>query len=384
MKLGVVLNKYPVLSETFIQTFLSHFEQDEVVLFAYVQKGLKIPKSWKVYPYLNKIQWNRYFFIQIVTFLKIIYYFKRFRLLKKKGVKTKQLLAEANIWTQNRLDFLHFPFGNTAFKGEHYSELLDAKMTLSFRGSDVNVYPYYHGVSYSELWYKVYKIQCNSQELYEKLRNEHQLPENLPTELIYPALRSDYFDLKIDTNKYLSIKKEKLITIGRLHWVKNYELTFQALQILKNQGFLFEYTIIGNGTELEKLKFLANFYQISELVEFKGGLKSQQIIQNLHQSTLYVQTSYAEGFSNSCLEAQALGLMCVVTPVSGMSACIENHQTGIIINENKPELLAHAIQEIHSWSADKRIIQSKYVQQRVNQHFTLENQKKQWQIFFKV
>ena len=271
-----------------------------------------------------------------------------------------------------------------AFGREYYAEVLGAKMSISFRGSDLNVYPIYHALNYENILKKADKIHCNSVELKEKL-SKHQFDDFDKVTIIPSAIREDYIIASQDLAEIIRNRNythETFITIGRLHWVKDYALTFESLGVLKKLGYHFEYNIIGDGPEKEHLMFLADFYNISENVHFLGSLNSSQIIAELQKSTMYLQTSLAEGFSNSCLEAQSQGLLCVVTDVSGMSACIENGVTRIILKERNAENMKDCMIELMRLKKDERMKREQYASERVFSQFSQQIQKQAWLNFF--
>ena len=95
-----------------------------------------------------------------------------------------------------------------------------------------------------------------------------------------------------------------------------------------------------------------------------------------------MQSSLAEGFSNACLEAQSQGLMCVVTDVSGMSACIENQVTGIVLKERKSQLMADSIIEIMNIPISERKQREIDTSNRVFEKFSQQIQRNDWLNFF--
>jgi colanic acid/amylovoran biosynthesis glycosyltransferase len=203
--------------------------------------------------------------------------------------------------------------------------------------------------------------------------------------IIHSAIRDEYKIESIDLLAHINNRdysKETFITVGRLHWVKDYALIFETLGLLKNLGYQFDYNIIGDGPEKEHLMFLADFYNISENVNFLGGLNSALIKAELQKSTMYLQSSLAEGFSNSCLEAQSQGLLCVVTSVSGMSVCIENGVTGLIMTERSSGNMKNCIIELIQLSMVERHRRELYASFRVFSQFSLHGQKKAWLDFF--
>ena len=383
MKIGIILNNYPKLSEPFIGTFIAHLElENEIFLLAKIETNKKLKNNIKTVTYFTFSGFG--LFSKLLILFKIFFYFNRFLYLKRTGITMKQLLIDAGLLTLPKLDFLHFPFANLAFGRESYAKVLGAKMSISFRGSDLNVYPIYHGLNYKEILKKADNIHCNSVELKEKLVLHHFNDFEKVT-IIPSAIREDY---KIEPKELAAIVKNRdysneiFITVGRLHWVKDYALTFESLGALKKLGHHFDYKIIGDGPEKEHLMFLADFYNISENVHFLGGVNSSQIKTEMQKSTMYLQTSLAEGFSNSCLEAQTQGLLCVVTDVSGMSACIENGVTGMILKERNSENMKNCIIELMQLEIEERNKREIYASERVFSLFSLQIQKKAWLNFF--
>lgn len=383
MKIGVVLGRYPVPSETFIETFLYHLYDHDVTIYAQYTGAAKLPSNWKVKPYINKLPAAQVALSWLITILSVPFFLKRFLFLKKNGQKIKQIIADAAIWTTPELDILHFPFGSNAIGREHYASLLGAKMTVSFRGSDINVYPVYHNYSYSGIWPYVDAIHCNSEELAERLK-EHKLPPQKKLTIIYPALRSSLSPavprLQPDTLKSGTRENPLVIlTLGRLHWIKDYPFALRTMKLLKISGVHFRYHILGEGVEREQIMFLIKELDLSDCVFLEGKATSEMISHFFPLAHIYFQSSLAEGFSNACLEAQAFGLPCVVPSISGMSVCVEHKKTGYIVSERKEEAFVEAFR----WLIENNdSIDAVYISRRVAEAFTLARQQFAWRSFF--
>ena len=68
------------------------------------------------------------------------------------------------------------------------------------------------------------------------------------------------------------------MTIGRLHWKKDYTSIIIALKNLKDRGIDFEYTIIGDGPEEEKLKYLVYELGLINNIIFTGKISQKEIL----------------------------------------------------------------------------------------------------------
>jgi colanic acid/amylovoran biosynthesis glycosyltransferase len=382
LKIGIVLGRYPVSSETFIDSFISHLSDHQVVLIANATRSARPAENVRIRPYLNRIPDYSLFLNWISSLLTIPFYTKRLIILYRKGVGVKQLLMDAPIWTIPRLDVLHFPFGNLAFGREHYAELLGAKMTISFRGSDINVYPVNHSRTYNSIWPFVHAVHCNSKELESKLK-QHKLPSSVPVTIIPAALRAELSTIvarNVTVNSLGTVSNPLLImTLGRLHWIKDYPLALRVMAKLKKSGVIFKYYILGDGPDREQLLFLRDEMGLENEVVLAGSVNSVDILQLFPRAHIYLQTSYAEGFSNACLEAQAFGLPCIVPAISGMDVCVEHQKTGLIISHRDENIFADAIKHIAS---NPEKFDKNYIAGRVRVEFSLEKQKRAWLSFF--
>src|SRR5690606_29907776 len=88
----------------------------------------------------------------------------------------------------------------------------------------------------------------------------------------------------------------------------------------------------------------------------------------------YLQYSIQEGFCNAVLEAQAMGLLCIVSNAEGLSENVLDGETGWVIPKRQPEVLASKIVEVmHLPEATKTHIRQKAIE-RVRAEFHLEQQ----------
>jgi colanic acid/amylovoran biosynthesis glycosyltransferase len=380
LKIGIVLTNPPQPSETFLNSLITVLcREHEVVLF--LSEKSKRYNNLSQRTYFNKRNIIRNSLIYGIKFLFTLRKFKNL----KKITQIKQLLHDFPIWSEANLDYLHFAFGNLAFGRENYAEIMGCKMSISFRGSDINVFPKWHNLKYNGILGKCTKVQCNSQMLkLEILSHDNQInskifviPPGLQTEYILSTVDIEFFNQKRFKNDIV-----KLVSVGRLHWIKGFEQAFEALGKLKKDGVNFEYCIIGHGPEEEKLFFLSHFYGIQSNVKFLGLLKPSEIRQQLEVANLYVQTSWAEGFSNSTLEAQAIGLPAIVTPVSGMKELIDHEETGYIVENHSSKDILQGFKWYFSLTEDEKMVLAKKANQKVKANFSMEQLSKNWLSFF--
>lgn len=387
MKIGIVLPSVPGYSETFFTSKIKGLQANgfEVILFVnnFSSKTaldctvISSPKFSK-----NKL---KNIFLSLYYFVKsLIFSFKNVKKLYKLDKQDnlsfsqsiKSIIISSHIISQ-RLDWLHFGFGTMAIDRENTAKSIGAKMAVSFRGFDIGIYPIKHPNCYDKLWKKVDKIHVISDDI-EDLVLKYGFKDEYKIEKITPAIDIDYF--KTNNSERDS---NRIITVARLNWKKGLEYTLEALKIVKENGVEFQYYIIGDGIEIERLQFAVYQLGLKENVFFLGKLSRKQVKEEMEKSTYYIQYSLQEGFCNAVLEAQAMGLICFVSDAEGLSENVLNNETGFVIPKRNPLLLANKIIEVSNSSNQDKVQLANEAIQRINSTFTIHNQTQQFVDFYK-
>ena len=222
---------------------------------------------------------------------------------------------------------------------EFVAETIAAKSSLSLRGYDVEVLPLRNNNCYQYLWRTINKVHTISDYLLVKA-HDLGLSKNIDYEKIPPAIDIDKFKFK-EFKKFNPIIN--FTTVARLTWQKGIEYTLHSLSILKKSGIKFNYNIIGEGPDFERLVFASYQLDIIDEVKFLGKISHRLINQYLNESDIYLQYSTSEGFCNSVLEAQASGCLCISSDAGGLKENIINNKSGWIVEKRNPNLLAKKI-----------------------------------------
>lgn len=379
MKIGLVLSSTPGYSETFFKNKIKFLAEAgfEVIVFAnedggaksdfqnvvgFSTNGTKIKKSLKL--------------LQAVLRLALSPLKSRalFNLNRQSGFSMKQnlasLLASAHI-LKYKLDWLHFGFATVALGRENLAKAIGAKMAVSIRGFDIAIYPLKSPNCYELLWKRLDKLHYISDDLF-KLAVREGFDEKTPHQKITPA---------IDTNLFRANERGamnnpvRLLTVARLHWKKGLEYTLEALSLLDRNGVDFVYNIIGSGEDYERLVFAARQLGVSRKVFFQGTKTQAEIKEFYQNSDIYLQYSIQEGFCNAVLEAQAMGLLTIVSDAEGLPENVSDGQTGWVVPKRSPRLLAEKIRSISVLSENERLQRSQSAVSRVRENFNLEKQK---------
>ena len=388
MKIGIVLPALPSYSETFFENKINGLQKHghTVVLFVNNSNNDNFYNNCNVIkaPKLsgNKLKVSLVILKQMFyAILNLKRNLKLFKLNKKDNLSfllnIKQIISNQFLMNE-KLDWLHFGFGTMAIGRENIAKAINAKMAVSFRGFDYYVYPLKNEDCYKILFSKNVKYHVLSNAMKYGLAKQ-SIPE-LSIVKITPAINFDLFSAMINTN---DINKTQFTTISRLHYIKGLEYVLEALSILKKDGLDFHFTIIGEGKEKERLVFATHQLGLTNNVIFAGKLPPEKVKEELTKTDIYLQYSIQEGFCNAVLEAQAMGLLCVVSDAEGLSENVLDKETGFVVPKQNSQLLFKKLKEvIHLPETQKQKIKQMAIE-RVRKEFNLEKQQQEFLEFYK-
>ena len=167
-----------------------------------------------------------------------------------------------------------------------------------------------------------------------------------------------------------------------MHWKKGLVYTLEALAILKKEGVSFHYIIIGAGIEFERLKYAAYQLGIFNQVTFTGKINHELVKKKLQEADIYLQYSNQEGFCNAVLEAQAMGLLCIVSDAEGLSENVIHEESGWVVPKMNPKMLANKILEVLNLHQEEKLKITEHAKFRVNQEFNIQKQQQEFIQFY--
>ena len=278
----------------------------------------------------------------------------------------------------HKLDWLHFGFSAVALRRENVANAIGAKMAVSFRGYDIAVYPLKHKDCYKLHWSKVDKVHTISNDLLQRAY-KLGLPSDTPHMTIPPAIDAG----KFDGNECNPLGGElQILTVARLTWIKGLSYALSAMKILKESGVKFHYTIVGDGEERDNLSFIVHQLGLQREVTLLGKIKSEQLPSYFHQSDIYLQPSVHEGFCNAALEAQAAGLLCIVTGAGGLKENVIDKKTGWVVDARNPQAIADAIIDASELPKNEKDLMISFAQKRITDTYTLNTQRRSFNLFY--
>ena len=384
--IGIVLNSYPNNSETF---FLNKFKclnelGFRVTIFVDQKEDTYIANCINGFSWSGDRKNKVWQLIKAVVRLlgspikTLLLFYRNSQSGYKLYFNFVSILRSSHIIRYD-LDWLHFGFATCALGRENLASLIGAKMSTSIRGYDIAIYPKINVGCYELLWEKLDKLHYISNDLLSIAKVEGF---NLQIEhkKIPPCIDNIFFSgyQRIEISKPL-----KIITNARLHWKKGYDYIFKALAILKKNSVPFRYTIIGEGDQFERLIYAAHQLKIYEDIRFVGIQSKKGVKSLLEENDIFILYSIQEGFSNAVLEAQSMGLLCIVSDSEGLNENVLNGVSGWIIPKLSQSILAERLISIFSLKSETVKQMSNSAIQHVNQKHGLKQLKAGFKDFFK-
>ncbi|MEQ8361386.1 MAG: glycosyltransferase family 4 protein [Cyclobacteriaceae bacterium] len=288
----------------------------------------------------------------------------------------KSLYHNAHI-LHYKLDWLHFGFATIAIGRENVARSIGAKMAVSLRGYDINVYPIEHPGCYELLWKRVDRVHSISNYLFQKATGL-----GLSKEVCYHIITPAVAAIGIGKTEYEFSDPVKIVTVARLTWIKGLTHAIEAMAKLGEQDVHVEYSIVGEGPDLEKLAMKISLMGLKREVLLLGKLPHEDTLDRMRKSDIYLQPSLNEGFCNSVLEAQALGCLCIASDVGALPENIVNSSTGWLVPPENAKELSNKIKSILQLPLSERKRIANNARKRVLEKFTMEQHMTLWNLFY--
>ncbi|KQP62020.1 glycosyltransferase family 4 protein [Methylobacterium sp. Leaf112] len=139
----------------------------------------------------------------------------------------------------------------------------------------------------------------------------------------------------------------RLFYHGRVDRRKGVLDFIDALGLVRARGVPFEAIISGIGPDVESSKARAAELNFSESeIRFTGYADYDTVPDLYRAADVFVSPTYAEGFSNTILEAMAAGLAVVSTHSVGVSDCLRDGENGLMVQPGDVPALAEALTRV--------------------------------------
>lgn len=226
-----------------------------------------------------------------------------------------------------------------AWSGMIAAGLLNAGFSMTLHGSDLLVRADY-------LDSKLKKCQfCVTVSEFNRNYIRAHYPEIDERKVLVHRLGVDA-DFWRPVSNHSSNSVFSILSVGRLHSVKNHELLVRACYELKRAHVEFKCVIAGDGPERAKLHALINSLDLGSSIELRGQVSRDELTELYNQADVVVFTSRSEGIPVAAMEAMAMERVVLAPAITGFPELIADGQTGFLYEPNSIEDLLAKLSDI--------------------------------------
>lgn len=360
-RIGYVLRKFPVLSETFILNELLELETRGQPLHII---SLMRPNDPRFHEDLPKLKARVTYLPQPHELGKLLRYHGRLarsdakrysrallyaatRFNPKFGWRFVQSAFVANEVRRMKLVHLHAHFANSP-------------ATVALLASKLTGVPF----SFTAHATDIFKYKVNPQALANKVEasrfvvtvsdfNKTHMERTTETSGNKIVRLYNGIDLeRFAPNGTPPCRPFRIVCVARLVEKKGLPILIDACRRLRDRGFDFRCEIVGKGRLRSELNSLVKRHKLSKYVSLVGPQSQLEVLERYHSAHLYVlpciigTDGNREGLPVSIVEALACGLPVVTTPVTGIPEVVHDRHNGLIIPPGDSEILATAIETL--------------------------------------
>lgn len=255
----------------------------------------------------------------------------------------QEALLLANLLIKNKVQHVHNHFGDSSGSVTMLAAALSGiGYSMTIHGPHIFFEPTYSAlrekVKYSKFIVCISNY-CRSQMM---LFSDQDDWEKL--EIVHCGIDLDtYLVTDRTTNLGTDLPPAKLLYVGRLAAEKGVPVLLRSLSLLKEEGYNFELTLLGDGPDRTLLESLVKEHELGSMVHFGGYASQQSVRDTLLSSDIFILPSFAEGVPVSLMEAMACGIPVVGTNVGGVTELIKNGVSGMVVAPSDEIALKNAI-----------------------------------------
>lgn len=136
-----------------------------------------------------------------------------------------------------------------------------------------------------------------------------------------------------------------ILQVGYLIPRKCVDVTLHAVAELRRRGVAAQLTVIGQGSEEEKLRSLCRELELEPYVRFLGQQDNAAVMAEMAKARYFVMPSVKEGFGIVYLEAMASGCVTIGTQGEGIADLIESGVNGYLVPPHDPAAIADIVEQ---------------------------------------
>jgi len=263
----------------------------------------------------------------------------------KSPVKALAYFAEAGILLQwmHRLDITHIHehFANpTAIVAMLMKIYGGINYSLSVHGPDI-----FYRVDSAMLEEKVREaafVRCISHYCRSQIMRISETEAWKKLHVVRCGVNPDLYSVREEPGNTIP----NILCVGRLVPAKGQHILLEACRFLKQEGLLFQVTIIGEGPDSRSLEQFTTMHNLKDIVTFTGVLGQNTVREYYDKADIFVLASFAEGVPVVLMEAMAKEIPVISTRITGIPELIEHEHDGLLATPGDAEDLANQIRKL--------------------------------------
>lgn len=261
------------------------------------------------------------------------------------------LRRAAALHRQGKLDWIdaHFVYPD-GFAAVLLGKYLDVPVTVSARGTDINLFPSFRLIRPMIRWtlHRADRVIAVSAALREAIadlglskKKIHLIPNAVDTARFRPISQ-------VEARRGLHLPEGSpiLVSVGSLIAPKGHQLTIRAVAAICNQFPALQLYILGEGSYRGELEKLVGSLSLRERVHLLGKRPNDELPFWFSAASLSCLASSREGWPNVVTESLACGTPVVATRVGGIPEILHSPELGTLVDQSSDALAAGILQSL--------------------------------------
>lgn len=139
--------------------------------------------------------------------------------------------------------------------------------------------------------------------------------------------------------------KFSFVTLSGMSQGKGIAELLSAIKLVVADDPEFHFTMVGDGPQLTEFKELSQRLNIESFVTWIGMVEKKNVSSYLSKADAHILVSHYESFGVAYIEAMAHGVPSIAAAIGGPKDIID-HDTGLLVEQVSPELIAAKIKEL--------------------------------------
>lgn len=360
-KVGYILRKFPVLSETFILNEILELEAQGIDVHIF---SVEKPNDPKFHKNLHRLKAHVTYLPDLLKLKSLWRHCKKAARKFPKGFRKTlgYTIRQANPSLMFRL-LQSCYVCNVARKEkiEHFhAHFASRATTISFFSSMISDIPYSFTAPAADIFKETLCQKALSRkidfanfvvtvsEYNKKFLSTNFRPSPNKILKIYNGIDLSVFH----PGEFFGDESFTFLCVARFVEKKGHRILVEACEILKNQGVNFRCWMVGKGKLQQHIRKSIKQKKLQDIVEILGPHTHEEVLERIYQSHAYVlpciegKNGDKDGLPVSIVEALACGIPVITTPMTGNSEVVKHGHNGFLVPPEDSHKTAEAMKRM--------------------------------------